>query len=112
MSSSGFSVPITDEISAKLDDYPVGARGAALERAISRALDAEGWPSDDRGAISIPISYWYVNVIERGPLRTMGHVGPISDAEQAKHVARSWRQTGRIALVARRPDGPALTNAF
>lgn len=112
MSISGYQVPITDDISAKLDEYPVAARNRVLERAIDRALDAHGWPAGERGAMAIAASYWYVTVIDPQPLRVRGHVGPIPDAERAKRVAASWRQTGCIARMGRTPDGPPLTNVL
>lgn len=102
-----FWLEISDSIAEKLSDLPIMARRGRLERAIHRALDAEGWPAGDRGEMPIGASYWYVNIHEDGDL--VGHVGPIPDEDRAQRVAGSWRKTGVLALVARVAQGRALT---
>jgi len=81
-----------------------------LERAIHRALDAEGWPRGSRGEIGIAATYWYVIIKDRRTMRPHGHVGPISDEVKANSVARSWEKSGVRARVSRNPIGPCLTN--
>ena len=101
---------VSQAILDHLNTLPLGARRFALERAINRALDAEGWPQGDRGTIAIPASYWYVTVWKRDTYQLRGHVGPIVDEGAAKRAARSWSTAGFIAEPGRFPKGPCLTN--
>lgn len=109
-SSYWYRLTPNDKMLAHLDELPVTARRASFERAIHRALDAEGWPRGERGMMSIPGSYWYVVVTRNGLVR--GHVGPITDEQKARTAARSWCTTGQAADVMRTPIGPCLTNAY
>lgn len=94
----------------QLDIASSHARSGKLDRAIMRALDAEGWPTGERGTLAIPAGYYYVNIWDRsGQLR--GHVGPILGAEAASRCEASWRSSGARARVSRIALGESLTNA-
>lgn len=106
-----YRIDITEDIATKLDTRGGSQADAAraLERAINRALDAEGWPKDGRGRIAIPIAYWYVIVWNRhGELH--GHVGPIHEAERARRTAQSWQSAGYRAKCSPHAIGKPLTN--
>jgi hypothetical protein len=104
-------VPITEAMGEYFSDLPITTGRAIFERAVHRALDAEGWPAGPRGEIAIAISYWFVNLWNRfGELH--GHVGPIHDITKAETCATSWRNAGMHARVSRDPLGVPLTNEF
>lgn len=103
-----FRLEPTEAQRAYLETLPIGARMAAFERAINRALDHAGWPRGMRGAMAIPADYWYVIVTKDGMLR--GHVGPIAEEHKALAAMTSWKTGGHKAKLQRFPIGPCLTN--
>lgn len=105
---------VPEALAARLDELPISARGRTFDRAINAALDNLGWPGGLRGSLPIGASHWYVNIwTARGSDRELrGHVGPIHDIEAARRVARSWRQTGALALHGRKALGVPLTNNY
>lgn len=109
MSSSGYYVPLTEELEAKLCELPVFRQQIVFERAIDSALDAAGWPRGDRGAVSVGTDHWYVVIYRHGQVR--GHVGPLVGRQAAERCAQSWRDGGTRAKLIRQPLGPCLTNA-
>lgn len=96
-------IELPDHIAARLDGLPLARQRHLLEGAINAAIDSEN-----------RAPAFYVNVYHRnGDL--YGHVGPITDEDDAQRVAASWRKAGgrrRLALVARVAEGEPLTNVF
>jgi hypothetical protein len=106
VTSSGFFVPITEQIDAYLSDLPTFQQQRLFENALNKALDRDGWPTELAADPTVP---FYVVVFRHGQIQ--GHVGPLLDQAAADRCARSWRSSGTTVQVTRRAIGPCLTNA-
>ena len=109
MTSSGYHIPVTEQLAAHLDDFPISAQQRLFENAVHKALDAEGWPAGERGTVAVPNGSYYVVLLKHGVIQ--GHVGPLLDKVAASRTARSWRGArGVRTQITARPIGPCLTN--